>query len=252
MTDDVLFQPGEEDSGLEPLGKYRAGRGMDTTMRSVFDVLYEAGEPLDLDTIAERTFARASGAAQGHARRVMLRQRESNRKSDAKKRGTVTRERAGFARDMSLEDAWRGWIQRLLSDSKRWGRLSRDEGGRYRPNPEKPPKAARADGTIFSYTREAWEESTARDRAVGEVQTMRMETNRLADLSRAELEHAIELAVRTFEKQTGGPPPRSKNAARALRVRIGWLLDRPTTDAGRAWLLNELVRRAYGSPPEMF
>jgi hypothetical protein len=252
VSEDVLFQPGDEETGLEPLGKYRAARGIDTTMRSVFDVLYEADEPLDRDTIAERTFSRASGAAQGHARRVMLRTRESHRKTQAKRRGAVTRERASFASHLSLEDAWRSWIQRLLLDSKRWGRLIRDEEGRYRPNPEKPPRAARADGTTFPYTREAWEESTARDRAVGEVQTMRMETNRLADLSREELQHAITLAVRTFEKQTGGRPPRSNNASRALRVRIGWLLDRPTTDAGPAWLLNELVRRAYGLPPEMF
>ena len=32
-------------------------------MQSVFDVLYEAGEPLSPETIAQRTWERASGAS---------------------------------------------------------------------------------------------------------------------------------------------------------------------------------------------
>ena len=60
-TDESRPQPGE-DAGLGSLGRYRGG-GMSTTMQNVFDVLYEAGEPLNPETIAQRTYERASGAA---------------------------------------------------------------------------------------------------------------------------------------------------------------------------------------------
>ena len=250
VTDNVIpFQPGEEDAGLEPLGKYRPGRGMDPTTRLIFDVLYEADVPLDPDTIAERTYARASGAAQGHARRAMIRQRESNRRSDAKRRGATTRETTSLSRDMTLEEAWQGWTKRILAGLRRWGRVIRDEEGRYRPNPDRPPRAMRADGTVYPYTRQAWEETTAHERAVGEIQTMRMEADRLlGSLDPETLRFALQLAARDFDV---GELTRGKNAARNLRYRIGWLLQRPTTDAGRAWLLHELVRRAYGPLPEI-
>jgi hypothetical protein len=45
------------------------------------------------------------------------------------------------------------------------------------------------------------------------------------------------------------PEPGEHTDTRTLRARLKWLLGRPTTDAGRAWLLRELVRRAYGDPP---
>lgn len=249
MSNVIRFQPGE-DSGLEPLGKYRAGRGISSTTKDVFDVLFEADEPLDVDTIATRTFARASGAAQGHARRVILRERESARRR-RRRSDPSYRERRGHA-ELSLEEAWRPWIARLVQGARRWGSLLRDENDLYRPNPDKPPRIARADGSTYRYTREAWAATTAQDRAVGDVATMRMEAERLLrGLDKRELEHAISLAVNAFARETRSEQPLAKNAARALRVRIGWLLARPTTDASRAWLLHELVRRAYGSPPEV-
>lgn len=247
MSNVIPLQPGDN-AGLEPLGKYRASRGISSTMKDVFDVLYEAGEPLDVDTIAERTFARASGAAQGHARRWLVRRRQRNRRQYQEAHPSSRDRDVHSGRQITLAESWRPWIASLVQGGERWGSLLRKDGNRYCPNPDKPPRIARPDGRLSGYTREMWEVTTAEDRAIGEVQTMRMEAERLlGGLDKQTLEHAIELAAHDFAKQ-GRAEPRATNAARALRSRIGWLLQRPTTDAARAWLLEELVHRAYGSP----
>lgn len=42
----------------------------------------------------------------------------------------------------------------------------------------------------------------------------------------------------------GKEKPRPLNP-RAVRSQLRWLLERPTTDESRAWLLHELTRRIY-------
>jgi len=242
-NDNVVWLQPEED-GLEPLGRHRSGRGIDATTKAIFDVLYEADEPLHVDVLVERTFDRVHPAVHYHARRRYVRKLESDRL--AKNRAT---ESDSVARNFTTEKAWWYFVKEAARQSaySRYGVLLRD-GDVYRPNPEKPPRVQQADGSLVKYTRDAWLALTARDRAVGEVQTMRMETNRVfGSLTREELEHTLQLAAHDFAT----PRPRNSNAASNLRRRVGWLLDRPTTDAGRAWLLQELVRRIYGLPPDM-
>jgi hypothetical protein len=240
-----LLQLGEEAAELEPLGKYRASRGISTTMRDVFDVLYEAGEPLDVDTIAERTFGRASGAAQGWARRVILRRRAAQRKYGAARTGRI--DSGGHResmRSVTLADAWRPWIAQLLRLSRQRGMLIRDEEDRYFPNPARSPRVARPDGTLFAYTREAWESATAEERTTGEIHTMKMESERmLGGRSHDELLQVLEIFV---DNVAGfGKEKRRPVDPRRVRTQLRWLLERPTTDESRAWLAHELVRRIF-------
>lgn len=237
----IPFQPGEEDAGLEPLGRYRSRSGMSTTMRDVFDVLYEAGEDeaLDVQTIAARTFERASGAAKGHARRAILRDRQRQRRK--KDIPIPTRPRN---RDISLAEAWLMWIRRLLKDTRNRGVLLRDEHDRYRPNPAKPPRAAHVEGTTYAYTRQAWLETTRQERSIGEIHTMSMEAERyLGSRSRDELLQVLEMfvdSVAGFGKEKRRPVD-----PRRVRAQLRWLLERPTTDESKAWLLHELTRRIF-------
>jgi hypothetical protein len=240
MTEGIYeLEPGDN-ARLEPLGKYVAGRGMDSASRSIFDVLYEAGEPLDRQTIGDRTFDRASSAAQYHARRAMARQRQP--------RIPRTHESRSLVRNVPLRDDWRSWVNRLILEMARRGTLLRDEEGRYRPNPDKPPRAARVDGGVYPYTREAWLETTAEERTVGEVHTMKMQVERfLGGRSRDELLLVLEVFV---DDLAGfGKDKRRPLDPRTVRAQLRWLLERPTTDESRAWLLNELARRIFDLSP---
>jgi hypothetical protein len=244
------FRPGDEDTGLEPLGRKQAARGIGPSMRAVFDVLYEAGEPLDVDTIAERTFDRVDAPSHYHARRAYVRQREAHRRWDHRRRDIHTS--AALSPEeisaISLADAWRFWLRKLLDNSGAGtGVLIRSgERGqrRYEPNPAKPPRVQRADGRLVRYTREEALGLSAEEKAIGDVFAMREAIGRhLGGLSETELRQMVELAATKFA------PDEGRTNVRTLRARVRWLLDRPSTDAGRAWLLRELVRRAYGDPP---
>jgi hypothetical protein len=211
---------------------------MFTTSRNIYDVLYEAGEPLDAETIAARTWDRATSAAQGHAMRAIQAERETHIRSKAKKRGE--RDIAHIPLPVTPRDAWGRWMRRLLKDRKWSTTLLLTDDGKYYPNPEKPPVAERPDGTKFHYTREAWIAESQTDRVIAETHTMGMEADRLlGQLSREELLETLELFVVDL---AGGHHPIHP---RTLRKRLRWLLERPTTDESRAWLLHELTRRIY-------
>lgn len=226
-----------DDLGLEPLGPYRGGTSMSTTMRAVFDVLYEADRPLTREEIAERTFERATGAAIGHARRWTARRRRprSSAVQSARRLSALHEEEA-------FEISWSLWLGSLLKEAVRRGSLIRI-ADQFSPNPDKAPVATRPDGTQFAYTREAWLAESAEGRAIDEVQTMRMEADRLlGPLTQDELLIAVDQALRDF---SGFPRRRRPVDPRTVRTRIKFLLERPTTDTARAWLLHELVRRIY-------
>jgi hypothetical protein len=237
-------EPGvQEGAGLEPLGRYRAG-GMSTSMRAIFDVLYEEDRPLTSDEIAERTFERATGAAKGHARRVIMRQRQRDRRRYSPV-GRMASDRG--ITEPPLELSWRLWTVHLLTNAVRRGSVLRS-AEEYEPNPEKPPRAKRPDGTYFSYTREASLRENAAGRAVDQVQSMRMEADRLlGPLTQDELLIALEqlvLGFSGFKRGKRGDRARPVDP-RTIRTRLRFLLERPTTDEARAWLLHELVRRIY-------
>jgi hypothetical protein len=119
-----------------------------------------------------------------------------------------------------------------------------DDQGRYYPNPDKPPMAERVDGSIYRYSREAWLETTQLERTTGEVHTMSMEIERyLGGRSRDELLLVLEILVDDFAGF--GKEKRRPLDPRTARAQFRWLLERPTTDESRAWLLHELTRRIY-------
>jgi hypothetical protein len=239
---------GDEDAGLEPLGRRRGARGIGAPMRAVFDALYEAGEPLDVDTLAERTFDRVDATAHYHARRVYVRNLQYKRRDNRRRRGTTSSAGQGFdvTPTVSLERAWRYLVARDVDLAAGRGVLIRTEGRRFAPNPAKPPRVESPGGRTVLYTREQALGLGALEQAIGDVQAMRPELNRLlGGLDAAELRQTVELAATAFAPRSG-----ERTNPRVLRARLRWLLGRPTTDAGRAWLLMELVRRAYGSPPE--
>lgn len=242
-SEEYGLEPGEEVAGLEPLGPYKAGRGMSGTMRLVFDVLYEADEPLSPEAIAARTYERASGASRFHARRAIIRQQARSR---VRMNQNIYRDRASAAIDISPSEAWPRWIKRLLRDARLRNVLVRDEHGRYAPNPEKAPEAARVDGSRYRYTRQAWLETTQQERTIGEVHTMTMEVQRLlGSRSRDELLSILDVLVDELAG-FGKDKPRPLSP-RAVKSQLRWLLERPTTDESRAWLLHELTRRIYGA-----
>lgn len=235
--EEEIFEPGSN-TGLEPLGRYRSV-GMSATMQSIFDVLFEAGEPLSPETIAQRTYERASGASQFHARRAVVREY-------ARKRVVPHLAIADGVsnRQMSIAKAWPMWIKKLLRDGRTRRVLLKDENGRYAPNPAKPPRALHVDGTVYPYTRQAWLETTQRERAVGEVHTMTMQAERfLSRYSRDELLQVLEELIDVLSG-FGKDKPRPINP-RTVRSQNRWLLERPTTDESRAWLLHEITRRIY-------
>lgn len=235
-AEEYELEPGE-DAGLEPLGRYRQS-AMSTVMQDAFDVLYEANEPLSPETIAARTLERASGASQFHARRAVIRERVRQRVSPH-----LTLANGETKREMSVATAWPLWIKKLLRDARTRGTLIRNEDGEYAPNPVKPPRAIRVDGTTYPYTREAWLETTQEARTTGEVHTMTMEVERfLGGRSRDELLLVLEVFV---DDLTGFGRGRRPLDPRTIRKQLRWLLERPTTDESRAWLLHELVRRIY-------
>jgi hypothetical protein len=240
-TEEHTLEPGE-DAGLEPLGRYRSN-GMSSTMRNIFDVLYEAGEPLSPETIAQRTYERASGASQFHARRAVLRERTRQRATQH-----LSIAEGGSKRERSVAAEWPMWIKKLLRDARTRHVLVRDENGRYSPNPAKPPRAMHVDGTIYAYTREAWLETTQEARTTGEIHTMTMEVERfLGGRSRDELLLVLEVFVDDLSGFTRGKGKGKRRPLdpRTVRSQLRWLLERPTTDESRAWLLHELVRRIY-------
>lgn len=243
------LRPDDEDVGLEPLGRYRGGLGIGGTMRAVLDVLYEADEPLDVDAIAERTFDRVDATARYHARRAYVRQLESRRRTDRRARGGSVPESGAVGRarepDMPLAKAWRGHLVKLLAMATYRDVLLRDDEGRYSPNPLKPPRVLEPDGKARPYTRERALSLGAEEQAIGDVSAMRTEIERLL----RGLDHDERALLLTLAAETFAPGHGQRGARRRLRARFRWLLGRPTTDAGRSWLLAELVRRAYGEPP---
>jgi hypothetical protein len=221
---------------------------MGSTAQSIFDVLYEAGEPLDADTIVTRTWERATSGARGYAMRAVLAKRASNRKSMDRKRGVVDllKDDQEIHNTLTAAEAWPLLIRKILGQ-RRWnGTLLVDDQGRFFPNPDKPPLAERVDGSTYRYSREAWLETTAEARATGEIHTMTMEVERfLGGRSRDEL--LLVLEVFLDELAGFGKEKRRPLDPRTVRSQLRWLLERPTTDESRAWLLHELVRRIYGN-----
>jgi hypothetical protein len=220
---------------------------MSTTSQSIFDVLYEAGEPLDVDTIIARTWERATSGARGYAMRSLLAKQASDRRywsNKGERLGPPNPDRG--SESVNPAEAWRFTINRLLSKRRGNRTLLLDEHDRYYPNPAKPPRAERVDGSTYRYTREAWLETTQQARTTGEVHTMEMEVERfLGRRSRDELLLVLEVFV---DDLAGfGKDKRRPLDPRTVRAQLRWLLERPTTDESRAWLLHELTRRIYES-----
>jgi hypothetical protein len=232
--------------GQEPSRRRKVGSGMGSTAQSVFDVLYEAGEPLDADTIITRTWERATSGARGYAMRAILAKRDRNRHWRQRSEGqsVALSDSDRESHEISAVEAWPLQIRKILGQ-RRWNKtLLVDEQGRYFPNPDKPPIAERVDGSSYRYSREAWLETTREARATGEVHTMTMEVERyLGGRSRDELLLVLEVLVDDLAS-FGKDKPRPVNP-RTIRAQLRWLLERPTTDESRAWLLHELTRRIY-------
>ena len=229
----------------EPGHRPKRRKGMSATAQSIYDVLYEAGEPLDADTIVARTWERSTSAAQGHALRKAREQRVTERRTAARKRGEdLPSTEEISARDVSPRQAWARRIGNLLRWRVKQGTLLRDERGCYSPNPEHVPQAERVDGSTYPYSRKAWLETTQAARTTGEVHTMTMEVERyLGGRSRDELLLVLEVFV---DGLAGfGKDKRRPLDPRTVRSQLRWLLERPTTDESRAWLLHELTRRIY-------
>lgn len=226
---------------LEPLTN-RAGsgrHGISSIMRAAFNVLYEANEPLTVDEIARRSYDVVNPAARYHAKRAYIRMLEADRRRTASRRVGLVTSNTSPTGGVSLEHAWRQNMRKLLSNGVRIGTLLRD-GDRYAPNPCKPPSLELVDGTRVRYTRDAWRNVASADRAVGDIKAMEMELERvLGGLDIDELRQAVGLVNQTYGAGNVVDP-------RTLRAKLRWLIDRPSTDAGRAWLLTELIRRAYG------
>jgi hypothetical protein len=217
---------------------------MSSTSQNIFDVLYEAGEPLEVDAIIARTWERATSGARGYAMRNLLAQREANERYYARQ-GRQKRETSDDNGGLALSpaEAWSWQIRRNLGKRRRNKTLLVDEQGRYFPNPDKPPLAERVDGSTYRYSREAWLETTQAARTTGEIHTMTMEVERfLGGRDRDELLLVLEVFVGDLAGFGRGRRPLDP---RTVRAQLRWLLERPTTDESRAWLLHELVRRIY-------
>ena len=234
-TDETFGGDGGDVVPLEPLTN-RAGsgrKGIGHPMRAVFDVLYEADGALGIDEIAEQSFGHVHPAVRYHAHRWYLRKLQRDR---------TARLNPSRRAEPSLRYAWTRHIVEIVQNATRRGILIR-EAGRYAPNPLKPPLVDRPDGTRVRYTRGIWAELSTADRAAGEIQAMNMEVSRvLGDLDPNALRQAVVVVARAYIQQ--------RVDERSLRGRLNWLIERPSSDAGRAWLLTELVRRAYGKLPD--
>jgi hypothetical protein len=222
----------------------KVGGGMGSTAQSVFDVLYEAGEPLDADTIITRTWERATSGARGYAMRARLAKRAADREWRQRQRQGVVLSDPVRENDITAAEAWPQSIRKILGQ-RRWNKtLLVDEHGRYFPNPDKPPLAERVDGSTYRYSRQAWLETTQVARTTGEIHTMTMEVERyLGGRSREELLLVLELLV--SDAAGFGKDKRRPLNPRTIRKQLHWLLERPTTDESRAWLLHELTRRIF-------
>jgi len=225
---------------LEPLSRAR-GAGIHQASRALFDALYEANEPLRVEELAERSYSKVHPAVHYHARRAYVRELQRQRQAKKNERHGASADQSTLAPDVPLPHAWLQYVAHLTRGAVRHSTLVRDVD-RYRLNPDKSPFLRLADGSRVRYTRDVWRELTAHERAVGEIQAMGMEANRvLTDLDRDTLRQAVALVARNLVENPVDE--------RGLRGKLLWLMERPETDEGRAWLLSELVRRAYGQQP---
>jgi len=223
--------PLEEDT-LEPLDRSKGHGGISTALRTVFEVLYEAGEPLDFETIAATTWDRVPSSVQFHARRAWARQLESARRRDSQ----FHRPRAKLRNDPSIEASWRPWLTTLIRQASYRGALLRD-GSTYRPNPDRAPFVVDADGRRRRFTRELWQVLTAEERSAGELAILPMHLRGVVPDDPAALDDLLVLAVRFWE---GRPTRRIKRPIRQL-------FELASTGSARAWLLCELARRRYAT-----
>lgn len=225
-------------------------RGIGSVTKMIFDVLYEAGEPLDRRTIAARSLEKAGPANTGHAYRAAARHRVSVRRS----RGGSLKglQKANAARD------WPAYVGIQLGDLLTQGRVLR-ENDLYRPNPDKPPRlmvdaerwrllgVEEGPDKLVPYTRDAWAVLTRHDEEVTRQQIMRMEMRQaLGGLSRVEREAAVGIVSRGLSGIDGLTDLSALGIdASDLHRRLKPLIARASTDDAKAFLLHALVDRAY-------
>lgn len=228
----MIAQAVEEEDHLEALDRSKGYGGISTAMRTVFEVLYEADEPLEFETIATKTWDRVPPPVRYHARRAWLRQKSSRpcrRRSCTFGTRTVKR-----TQDPSVEDAWRPWLTSIVRQAAYRGVLLRD-GSIYRPNPDKAPIVLDADGRRRRFTRDLWKILTAEERTAGELSILPMHIRGVVPDDPAQLDDLIVLAIRFWGKQP----------TRRIHRPVRQLLELASTDPARRWLLCELARRRY-------
>jgi hypothetical protein len=224
-----------DEERLEPLDRSKGHTGISTALRTVFEVLYEAGEPLDFETIAARTESRVPSAVRFHARRAWLRQLEGARRGMRRRRDLVRFETTTLKpnKDLSVEQAWRPWLTSLVRQAVKRGVLLRD-GSTYRPNPDRAPTIVDGDGRRRRFTREQWQVLTAEERSAGELAILPMHLRGVVPDDPTALDDLIAVVARFWAKQ----PVR-------IDRRLRQVLELASTDEARLWFINELAHRRY-------
>jgi hypothetical protein len=237
-------------------------RGIDKTKQLIFDVLYEAGEPLTVEEIARRTFDLAPAAVKYHARRARLAHRDQARAGVRRARGLEPVLDPDDDHTMTVERAWPLHVRRQCQNGLASKTLLRDEADRYKPNPAKPPGLLVDAGVAFhcgaQYPPKKVPYTPENARKIAAIYNTSRQTHIavkmnvpmfLDGLSTTELRAALVIVAREFAFSGAVAPGRDLGElgvdAKELRRRIRPLYDRITDGNARAALLAEIARRAY-------
>jgi hypothetical protein len=160
MTNDHAV-PEEAESSVSSdrrIWKRRNGsQGSLRTSLTVYEVLYDAGEPLTLDEIAGRLLPRLDAYAVGYLEAWHLRNQRQQQESDKRThpRKNVSGELPqNSSPETSPSLAVRAWLLRVFCRRIQGSTLQKDAQGRYAPGPT-APRALTIAGDLVPYTPDA-------------------------------------------------------------------------------------------------
>lgn len=161
-------------------------KGSSLLTLKVFGILYDAGEPLTREQIAERLIPQLSATTTGYLKAWYVRRLEQQVQWQAKSRGDVSlvERSTRLTPEWTITDAIKRWVlevfaQRLQKKKGSLGRtLVRDADGRYSPGPS-APRIMTLDGQLLSYTPAVRRELEHADRERGRTHLALVEWDQL-------------------------------------------------------------------------
>ena len=236
-------------SSYRRIWKKRTGsEGSSQIVLAVYGILYDAGQPLTRDDIADRLIARLDPYQRAYLETWYLRvcERQEIQKQRKRPLGIRVNESTRMSTPLDVPDirrAVRHWLSKTLSDRLRTTQsLIRDADGRYRPG-AKPPRILTIDGRLLAFTPAMRQELEQTDHDAGRGYLALLEWSKLiADPAFQTAEARVQLLwlvgrrLVIGEKKTGAPLDE-----RHVGPRLKYLLGLPDTPGVKRVLLERIL-----------